>query len=231
MGVQTIKVSLQSIEIPAINVYVHAISILVVLFLVKLIFGKTINTLVLYVRDKLSAVLNKKTCQDWIAYCRERKNWPQKQDALSLDLKGRYIKSLNFSITVRGKPQYWRAGFVLGNEKLIAQQIVDNKNGVTIHTGSDYDKKEKLLPVWKYYDNFSNGNPDYSSVKFEKMDERNFSISISNDNFMKVKLQDEVIFAQRINPLFRRRVYLKAWADTKPDCKIKFKKITYTLDS
>jgi len=42
MDAQTIKVSLQSIEIPAINLYVHIISILLVLLLLKLIFGNLI---------------------------------------------------------------------------------------------------------------------------------------------------------------------------------------------
>ncbi|HMS22690.1 MAG TPA: hypothetical protein PKA38_02890 [Candidatus Levybacteria bacterium] len=46
---------------------------------------------------------------------------------------------------------------------------------------------------------------------------------------MQVKLQNEVIFAQRIDPSFRRRVYLKAWADEKPDIKIKFRDISYSL--
>ena len=229
MNEQTIKVSLQSIEIPAISLYVHLISILLVFLLLKLVFGKQISHLVFLARGYLIDFFSRKSHDDWIAHCREREHWPQKQDALGLDLKGRYLKSLNFAITVMGNPQHWRAGFVLGNEKLKANQIVEPQNGITIHTGSDYNKREKLLPVWKFYEKYSQNNPDFSSVKFEDMAEGKFSISITNDKFMRVKVQNEVIFAQRIDSSFRRRVYLKAWVDTSPDCKIKFENIEYSL--
>ncbi len=227
--IQTIKVSPQSIEIPAISIYVHAISILVTLFLFKLIFGKQISNLLSIAKDKLVDTLNKKSHSDWVANCKERKLWPQKQDALGLDLKGHYLKSLYFSIALIGKPQHWRAGFVLGNEKLKANQIIETENGITIHIGSDYDKKEKIIPIWKYYDNFSNNNPDFSSVKFDKMEENTFSVNINNNNFMIVKVNEEIIFAKKIESSFRRRVYLKAWVDTSPDCKVKFKNIKYSL--
>lgn len=110
-NIQTIKVSLQSIEIPAINIYVHAISILVVIFLIKLIFGKHILYICSLIWISLVSLTKRKSHPDWTAHCRERRNWPQKQDALSLDLKGQYLKSLNFKVTVAGSPQYWRAGF------------------------------------------------------------------------------------------------------------------------
>lgn len=226
---QTIKVSLQSLEIPAIGFYVHAISLLLTLFLIKKIFGQQIKYCLLWIITSIKGIFNRKSHPDWIAKCVERKNWPQKQDALSLDLKGQYLKNLSFAVTLTGQPQHWRAGFVLGNEKLMANKMVDNKNGILIHTGSDYDKKEKILPIWKYYDDFSNNNPDFSSVKSENIGERIFSVDINNENFMTVKVQNEVIFAQRINSSFRRRVYLKAWVDTSPDCAIKFKRIKYTL--
>ncbi len=230
MPAQTIKVSLQSIEIPAINLYVHIISILFVVFLIKKIFGKEVVPTPIYsLWDKFTGLLRKNAHNDWLAHCRTRKHWPQKQDALVLDLKGSLIKSLSFSVTLTGSPQLWRAGFVLGNEKLRANNIIDTNNGITIHTGSEYDKKEKLLPIWKYYNDFKHNNPDFSSVKFDAMDERVFIVEINRENFMKVKVQGEVIFAQKIDKSFRRRVYLKAWADDGDDCKLKFKKIKYTL--
>ncbi len=227
---QTIKLSLQSIEIPAIRIYVHAISILFTLFLLKWIFGKQISYFISILSEKIKSFFSrKKAHSDWIASCRKRKHWPQKQDALALDLRGHYLKFLTFSITLTGNPNYWRAGFILGNEKLKANQIVETQNGITIHTGSGYDKREKILPIWKYYDNFSNNNPDFSLVKFEKMDKRVFVIDINSKNFMTVKVQGEVIFAKKIDSSFRRRVYLKAWVDANPDCRIKFKNIKYSL--
>lgn len=229
MEPQTIKVSLQSIEIPAINIYVHLISILLVAFLLKKIFGKQISDLFNLADEKRKDYLNRMSHEDWIAHCRERKDWPQKQDVLSLDLKGRYLKSLSFSVSLKGNPEYWRAGFVLGNEKLKAHQIIDTKNGITIHTGSGYEKGNKILPVWKYYEDFVANNPDSSSVKSDNPGLRTFHISINKDNFMQVKIQNEVIFAQRVEASFRRRLYLKAWTDTYPDAKIKFRKISYSL--
>lgn len=229
MDTQTIKVSLQSIEIPAINIYVHAISILIIVFLLKAVLGKQISILLNQTVEIVKDLLSKKSHEDWIAHCRTRKNWPQKQDVLSLDLKGRYLKSLTFSVTLTGRPEYWRAGFVLGNEKLKANEIVDTKSGITIHTGSGYEKSEKILPVWKYYDNFNRENPDTSTVKSENPGLRTFHININKDNFMQVKVQNELIFAQRINPSFRRRIYLKAWADDYPEIKLKFRDISYSL--
>lgn len=229
MDTQTIKLSLQSIEIPAINLYVHLISTLVVLFLVKKIFGKQILQLLAFIKEKIADFANKQTHEDWTASCRERKDWPQKQDVISLDLKGRYLKSLTFSVSLVGNPEYWRAGFVVGNEKMKANEIVDTKNGITIHTGSGYEKQNKILPVWKYYNEFERNNPDSSSVKSDNWGMRTFDVSINNNNFMQVKLQNEVIFAQRIDSSFRRKVYLKAWADNLPNCKVKFRNISYNL--
>lgn len=231
MDTQTIKISLQSIEIPAINLYVHLISILVVLFLAKKIFGRQILDLLIFIREMIVDFASKQTHEDWIASCRERKDWPQKQDVISLDLKGRYLKSLSFSISLVGNPEYWRAGFVIGNEKMRAEEIVDTKNGITIHTGSGYSKQNKILPVWKYYNEFGRNNPDSSSVKSDHWGLRTFVITIDKNNFMQVKLQDEIIFAQRIESSSRRKVYLKAWADSYPNCKIKFRDIKYTLFS
>jgi len=229
MDTQTIKLSLQSIEIPAINLYVHLISTLVVLFLVKKIFGKQILQLLVFIKKKIADFMNRQTHEDWTASCRERKDWPQKQDVISLDLKGRYLKSLTFSVSLAGNPEYWRAGFVVGNEKMKANEIVDTKNGITIHTGSGYEKQNKILPIWKYYNGFGRNNPDPSSVKSDNWGMRTFDVSINNNNFMQVKLQNEVIFAQRIDSSFRRKVYLKAWADNQSDCKVKFRDIFYTL--
>jgi len=226
---QTIKLSLQSIEIPAINIYVHIISLLLIALLVKLIFGKKISDLLGQAAEKVKDRLSRESLKDWVAKCRVRKDWPQKQDALSLDLKGRYLKSLTFSVILTGNPKHWRAGFIIGNEKLRANEIIDVKNGITIHTGSEYQKKDKLLPVWKYYEAFGNGNPDFSSVKSDDAGNRTFQIDITKNNFMQVKVQNDVIFAQKINPSFRRRAYLKAWADDQPDVAIKFKNISYSL--
>lgn len=229
MDTQTIKLSLQSIEIPAINLYVHLISTLVVLFLVKKIFGGQILQLLVFIREKITDFTGRQTHEDWTASCRARKDWSQKQDVISLDLKGRYLKTLTFSVSLAGNPVYWRAGFVAGNEKMKANEIVDTKNGITIHTGSGYEKQNKILPIWKYYNEFGRNNPDSSSVKSDNWGMRTFNVSINKNNFMQVKLQDEVIFAQRIDSSFRRKVYLKAWADDHLDCKIKFRNIAYAL--
>lgn len=229
MNPQTIKVSLESIEIPAFNQYVHIISILIILFLIQKIWGHQISAFISLCLESIKTKFVFIKHENWIAHCRQRKNWPQKQDTLGLDLKGRYLRTLTFSVTLMGNPLYWRAGFVLGNEKLRANEIVDSNNGITIHIGSEYAKSERILPVWKYYDNFKRANPDFSTVKSENAGLRIFKINIDKNNFMQVWIQNELIFAQRINSSFRRRIYLKAWVDTNPDAKIKFRDIVYTL--
>jgi len=46
---------------------------------------------------------------------------------------------------------------------------------------------------------------------------------------MRVKVENDLIFAQKVDASFRRRVYLKGWVDTSQDCEIKFKNINYSL--
>lgn len=229
MEPSTIKFSPQSLEFPAINIYVHLISILLIAYLLKLTFGNQIKILSLILINKIKDFLYKETIDDWLANCKERSEWPNKQDVLGLDLKGQYLKSLTFSVSLTGKTDYWRAGFVIGNEKLKANEIIDTANAITIHTGSAYKKEDKILPVWKYYDNFNHNNPDTSNVKSEPPGLRTFQVDINSNNFMQVRVQNELIFAQRINPAFRRRVYLKAWADDKQNIQVKFKNISYSL--
>lgn len=229
METQTVKLSRDSIEIPAINPYLNIIYSFIILVLVTRFFGVQILQFLVLIWEKIVDLRSKQIHKDWKASCRQRKDWPQKQDVVSLDLKGRYLKSLTFSVSLAGNPEYWRAGFIVGNEKMKANEIVDTKNGITIHTGSGYEKKSKILPVWKYYNQFDRNNPGFSSVKSDNWGIRTFNLNINKNNFMQVKLQDEIIFAQRIDHSFRRKVYLKAWADDRPDCKIKFRNITYTL--
>ncbi|OGM20434.1 hypothetical protein A2714_01230 [Candidatus Woesebacteria bacterium RIFCSPHIGHO2_01_FULL_38_9] len=229
MGSQTIKVSLQSIEFPAINFYVHIVSVLLILFLLKKTFGDQIFRILNVLKELISASINRKKNDDWMAFCRTRKYWPQKQDSFSLDLKGMYIKSLDFTVFPISNPQHWRAGFVIGNEKLKANEIVDTTNGITIHTGSDLDDQEKIIPIWKFYNGFDHNNPDSSLVNSKGLKEIKFSLIISNENFMRVKVENDLIFAQKVDASFRRRVYLKGWVDTSQDCEIKFKNINYSL--
>ena len=46
---------------------------------------------------------------------------------------------------------------------------------------------------------------------------------------MTVRVEDDVVFAQKIKPDFRRRFFLKAWADDKSDYNVIFKDIEYSL--
>ena len=142
-----------------------------------------------------------------------------------------YLQSLDFTVSLIGNPKFWRAGFMLGNEKFLAHESVKPEKAITIHTGSHSDKESNLLAVWKYYNGYSNNNPDSSTVKSEDTKNIAFSVNINSKNFMTVKVQDDVVFAQGIDSSFRRRLYLKAWADDKPNYKVRFKDIEYTLYS
>lgn len=218
----------QSIELPINPFQGSVVFLLLIIFLISVMFGKHIKSIGKILCQWVKNIFSYRKHDDWTAHCRERKLWPQKQDSLPLKLKGKYLKSLNFAGTVRGRPTYWRAGFVVGNEKLRANEIVDTGNAITIHTGSDYEKTERILPLWKFYNGFGRNNPDFCSVKFDDMSEREFGIIINDKNFMTVKIQGEPVYSEKINPSFRRKVYLKAWVDQHEDCYIKFKHIRYS---
>lgn len=186
---ETIKFSLQGIEIPAVRVYVHLISSLLILFLTKKTFGKQISGFFRFTYYQLFVFPQRKhRVNEWIATCRKRKGWPQKQDVKSVDLKGMYLQSLTFTISLIGEPEFWRAGFMLGNEKFYAHEIVKPENAITIHIGSNPDSQNDLLAVWKYYNGFSNDNPDSSTVKSENIENISISVDITTKNFLTVEV-------------------------------------------
>jgi len=226
---EVIKFSPTSIELPAISIYLHVIYILLILALVKYVVGKIINKIFNWVLIQAKVCKNIRKMPDWIAECKNRSDIPQKQDIKPIDLRGQYLKGVKFTVSLIGDPEFWRVGFMIGNEKYFAHNIVDTNNAITIHTGSGYNKKDKLLPVWKYYGEFKHNNPDSSSVSTVDISNIDFILDINEDNFMVVRIENEVVFAQKINPSFRRRIFLKAWADDQPDFKVKFSNIKYTL--
>lgn len=229
MNGESVKLSLQSVELPVITIYLHIIYLLVIFALLKFILGKRLVYPFLLLGSWWKEIRNKQEIDDWIAHCIKKKDIPQKQDIKPIDLKGQYIKSIKFTISLIGNPDFWRAGFMIGNEKYFATNIVDPDNAITIHTGSGYDKENKILPIWKYYGDFKHNNPDSSSVYTEDIKNIDFAININANNFMVVKVEDEVVFAQGISPSFRRRFFLKAWADDQSDYKVEFSDIKYTL--
>lgn len=229
MDGESVKLSLQSVELPVVAVYLHIIYLLAILALLRFIFGKHLIYPFYLLYSWWKELKSKQEMPYWVAHCKEKKDIPQKQDIKPIDLKGQYIKSIKFTVSLVGNPDFWRAGFMVGNEKYFAHNVVDSDNAITIHTGSGYDKKNKILPIWKYYGDFKQNNPDSSSVSTEDIKNIDFAVDINENNFMIVKIENEVVFAQRIDASFRRRFFLKAWADDKPDYKVKFSEIKYSL--
>lgn len=229
MGGQTIKFSTQGIELPVLTIYLHVIYLLIVFALIKYIFGNQINQFLKWTRGKWKEFRSKQKISDWTAVCKSRRNISQKQDTKNIDLKGQYIQSIQFTVVLDKSVKFWRAGFMMGNEKNFANNVVDTENAITIHAGSLDDEENSLLPIWKYYGEFKRENPDSSGVILEDKSNIKFSIMINENNFMTVRVEDDVVFAQKIKPDFRRRVFLKAWADDKPDYEATFKDIQYSL--
>ncbi len=224
-----IRISPQSIELPVLTPYLHIIYFLIIIALIRYILGNLIRQSINFLKAKWKEEISKQKIPDWTAKCKKKPDIPQKQDIKTIDLKGQYIQSIKFTINLVGNPKFWRAGFMMGNEKNFAHNIVDTENAITIHTGSGYNKKNNLLPIWKYYGEFKQNNSDSSSVISEDIKNIKLFLTINENNFMTVRIENDVVFAQRIEPSFRRRFLLKAWADANPDYKINFKDIKYSL--
>jgi len=229
MQQQTIKFSSRGIELPVLDTYLHVIYLLLIFALVKYIFGNQINQFYKYLKSKFKELRSRQKISDWTAECKNRRNISQKQDTKNIDLKGQYIRSIKFTVVLDKSTKFWRTGFMMGNEKNFANNIVDTENAITIHAGSLDSEENNLLPIWKYYGDFKRENPDSSGVILEDKSNIEFSLTINDSNFMTVRVEDDVVFAQKIKPDFRRRFFLKAWADDKSDYNVIFKDIEYSL--
>jgi len=85
MDGESVKLSLQSVELPVVEIYLHVIYLLVILALLKFIFGKRLAYPFQLLGSWLKELRSRQEMADWIAHCRERKDIPQKQDIKPID--------------------------------------------------------------------------------------------------------------------------------------------------
>lgn len=207
--------------------FLIALFILFLLGVIKVTFGKEIILVLSWFKTFHKNFKEKgknHTHDDWIAICKRRTGWIQKSTAEYIDLKGNYLKQLSFTVTPITKSKNWRGGFILGNEKFKPEQLIDSKNSITIHTGAPPPIKE-AQHIWYYDKHFTRNNPGSTSVKVVN-NQVHFNINIDN-NKLSVRANNQPIYSEKINPNFRKKVYLLAWGDH-DDCKVKFTNISYT---
>lgn len=216
--------------------FLIALFFLTVISLIRLAFGielaaififiVIIITVVLWCKKNIRERPKKRKHQDWIAECRPREGWRQKAHAEYLDLEGKSLKELNFTVRPIGGVAYWRAGFMLGNENTRPQYIIDTDNAITIHTGIP-GTLEKGIHVWRYDKKHPVNHPEESPVLIDG--DINFKVSVNKNNHLSIHLGNQPIYEHRVEPEFRRKLFLLAWADEFANCNIEFTNIIYKI--
>lgn len=201
--------------------------LIITLSVIKLAFGKEIIHSCKYLFSIFSNRTKSKYIENWTAVCKLRQGWGQKGDALALDLEDKYIKSLSFSISPIGKPINWRGGFIIGNEKLQPQNIVDTSHSITIHVGSPPPIDEAQY-VWIYDWNHARNHPDSRTVKLNNKALILFEVNINDNNFISVSVNNQLVYSNRLDASYRRKAYLLGWCDY-ASCKVKFTDIRHSI--
>lgn len=206
-----------------------AFSFLVILVLALFIttLGKPVLKFLASFKQAYLSVPRIRRKDDWIADCRDRKGWIQKGDAMVLELDGRYLKELTFVVKPEGNPNNWRGGFIIGNPTFSPITIVDSQNAITCHVGEP-PIFDEAIPVWVYDEEHERNHPYSAIVKSSGERSATFLVRISEDNYLTVEVQNQVVYAKRIDSSMRKKVYLLAWGD-ESDCKVKFSGITYYI--
>lgn len=208
-------------------VFIFIFLTIIALSAIKIAFGKEIIWLFDYIKKGLTRRVKIKKHNEWIAICIEREGWRQKGDAEALDLEGKYLKKLSFSVSPIGKPENWRGGFILGNEKFHPQLIVDSKNAITIHTGRP-PSIVMAQHIWMYDWNYTINHPNSTTVKLLNKNKLKFDININDNNFLSVHVNNQQVYSNKIDSSYRKKIYLICWGDH-ANCKVRFSDITYTI--
>jgi hypothetical protein len=210
--------------------FILALLIVIALSIFKLAFGSEIKSLLLWIagtlKSKFEKADKKRRVDDWVADCRQRDGWKQKADANFIDLEGRYLKKISFEVKPVGRPENWRAGFIMGNEKFKPQDVVDTLNAITIHVGCPPIFKNGTH-VWRYDKEHPANHAEEAPVLLSK--ECNFNLEITPNNSLKVHIGNQIVYSKRIESSFRQKLYLLAWADDANNCKVNFKNIKFAI--
>lgn len=205
----------------------NVLLIIVILAVIKIAFGKEIILLFKIGLSSWSQRSKTESIAGWEANCIQRNGWFQRGDAKALDIEGRYLKKLSFTVSVIGRPNNWRGGFILGNQRFAPQTIVDQANAITIHTGSP-PPIAQAQHVWIYDDLHGRNNPDSTTVTAINIGQIHFQIDINSDNFLSVFVNGQQVYFKRIDLSFRKKVYLLAWGDN-TNCRVRFANINITF--
>lgn len=203
------------------------ILLVIILSVVKFAFGKEIITLFKWIQKQLLNREKTKTHLDWLAICKERQGWIQKGDAEALDLEGKHLKRLTFTISPIGEPDNWRGGFILGNERFHPQNIIDSNNAITVHAGSP-PPIESAQHIWMYDWNHDRDHSHSTTVKLIDSGKVNFQLTIDDENNLTVHVNSQQVYSNKIDSSYRRKVYLLGWGDH-ADCQVYFENISFTI--
>ncbi len=208
------------------NFFITALLAILLVFLFILLLLKPTVSMLLSIKKAYFSVPRIRKKEDWVARSRERKGWLQGAVAQVLNLDGKYLKELVFTVQPIGKPKNWRGGFILGNPTFVPNVVVDNLNAITCHIGSH--DLEETTPVWIFDKEHDRNNAYNTLVKSLDSDYVDFSIKISDNNFLTIEVNGQVVYAEGIDSSFRKKLYLIAWGDG-VECEVKFSKIIYYI--
>ncbi len=207
--------------------FVISILVITIIALFILTLGRPLLKFFSSIKKAYLSVPRVRRKDDWIADCRERRGWLQRGDAIALELDGKYLRELSFIIEPQGKPSNWKGGFMIGNPTFSPTTIVDSQNAITCHVGTP-PTLDEAVPVWIYDADHDRNNHYSTLVKSDKHRVVRFLVNVNDDNFVRIEVQGQVVYAKRIDPSLRKKAYLLAWGD-EVDCRVKFSGITYYI--
>lgn len=161
---------------------------------------------------------------DWIADCKERNGRLQRCDFEHLPLHGRRLHMLEFKIEPLNPEKNWRAGLIIGNPQCRPELVVDSTNAILCHTGEPPAPTSGKY-IWAFDLEHTREQPYSTSVKILSST-ISFSCEVSNNNFLRIGVENQSIYEKRIDSSFRKKLYLIAWGDS-DNCKVKFTDIYY----
>lgn len=143
-------------------------------------------------------------------------------DFFSISLEGKLLKKISFRVKhLEGKS--WRAGIMIGAPTSRPKNIVD-PNAVTCHVGEP--PYEKHNQVWLFDPEHDRSHPIENEVQAGSDGELAFEIVVNTKNFLKISINKQTVYSQRIDPQIREKAYLLAWSD-EGNCKLRFTNLAF----
>lgn len=177
--------------------------------------------------NRVKGRLQQHTLRNWTSDCIQRDGRLQRCDFVNLDLKNKYLNNLTFKTTLIWKNgPTWRAGFIIGNPSFRPEGVVDSDNAITCHTGQP-PESNNIHYIWLYDETHDRSHP-YSTSTLRKQKTTIFDVSITENNHLRININNQLVYNEGIPSNFRKKVYLIAWGDDN-DCKVRFSEIKYSV--